>query len=465
MADGADHLLLDTVRRRLRQPDGWVAVVLHLSRLAPPAPRPHHRRIARVLMEDVARRHDGLVFAVANGDLLLLCRMGDERRAAPTLRVASPQALPDVLARLLRADAPQPDQLTSFWPLESAGPTLLSYALARVATASIAPIFTAELLSQPAAIDAMIAAMNGPEVADLLHRQIGVVVAEDGMRPLFREIRFSMAALEARITQVGRIEPDPFLSRHLAERLDQRLLGLVMLALGGGSGLDPEIGASPRLHLNLTLASLRSEAFARLAKALLGRGLSLGVEISVLEACADPDRFEQARSALRRLDMSLILDGVSRQTLRLARVTALQPDLVKLAWSPRMAGPEQGQHDAEQRLIGELGPARVVLHHADDEAALHWGLKLGIRRFQGRHVDVMLGALRQSACPLAARCSLPQCVERAAATDAQGRRHAEGRRDCGNIRLLDAGGPGQMSPLAAAGAPAPARISPAWAQS
>lgn len=200
MAGGPDHLLLDTVRRRLRQPDGWVAVVLRLSGLAAPAPQPHHRRIARVLMEDVARRHDGLVFAVGNGDMVLLCRTSEERRAATALRVASPQALPDVLARLLRADTPKPSELTSFWPLETMGKVLLNYAVERVA-ATAGPPPVARAGSQTAAVHAMVAAMDGPDVAGLLHRQVAVLVAGDAMRPLFREVRFSMAALEARVAR------------------------------------------------------------------------------------------------------------------------------------------------------------------------------------------------------------------------------------------------------------------------
>ena len=38
---------------------GWVALALHLSRLPPPAPRPHHRRIARAVLDDAAARQGG----------------------------------------------------------------------------------------------------------------------------------------------------------------------------------------------------------------------------------------------------------------------------------------------------------------------------------------------------------------------------------------------------------------------
>jgi EAL domain-containing protein (putative c-di-GMP-specific phosphodiesterase class I) len=443
MAGGADHLLLDTVRRRLRQPAGWIAVALHLSRLATPAPRPHHRRIARVLMEDTARRHDGEVFTPTNGDMVLLCRLGEERRAAGPLRVASPTALPDVLARLLRADLADPRELTSLWPLETAGDQALAYAVAGLTNGAAvtagageprAPADAADPFGQPA------------DAAEMPHRRTTVLIAEDGMRPLFREVRFSRRSLEAGAARAGPADTDtdPFLLRHLAERLDRRMLDLIEHAIGGNGALDPTVAGTPRLHLNLTLPSLRSEGFARLAEALLVRGRSLGVQISLLEACADPDRFEQARGALRRLGMVVVLDGVSRHALGLARAAALEPDLVKLAWAPGMAdrGPGPAPDpapgpaaDPADGLIRDLGPERVVLHGAETESALRWGLARGIRRFQGRYVETMLAALRLSACATATGCTLPQCMSRAAASA------PSGRQGCRNWPLLDAAAP------------------------
>ena len=59
-----DRAALEIAHRLLRAPEGRTALALHLSRLAPPAPRPHHRRIARALLAEggaVGRRFDFLV--------------------------------------------------------------------------------------------------------------------------------------------------------------------------------------------------------------------------------------------------------------------------------------------------------------------------------------------------------------------------------------------------------------------
>ena len=123
---GTDQLLVEAVRRAVRYPEQRMALVLHLSRLAPPAPRAHHRRIARAILEDTARSHEGQVFAVGNGDMVLLCREGDagragERRAgepaARGLALPDPAALPATLGQLLRIDAPDAARLTTVWPI------------------------------------------------------------------------------------------------------------------------------------------------------------------------------------------------------------------------------------------------------------------------------------------------------------------------------------------------------------
>jgi len=85
--------------------------------------------------------------------------------------------------------------------------------------------------------------------------------------------------------------------------------------------------------------------------------------------------------------------------------------------------------------IARIGPARLVLHRTDTDAAIRWGVANGIRRFQGRQVDAMLGAARMASCPAAAACTPLQCRERAAAAA------AAGRAGCANLPLLDAAVP------------------------
>ena len=117
--------LLTAARQALSVPRLRVAVVLRLSCLQPPLPRPHHRRIAGTVFEESARLYRGETFDLPSGDMVLLCHAppADGCELHPT-------ALPQVLARLFRADVPARTALTTIWNLEREGAALLAYTAA-----------------------------------------------------------------------------------------------------------------------------------------------------------------------------------------------------------------------------------------------------------------------------------------------------------------------------------------------
>ena len=447
---GEEDGLHEAVRRAARSPQGRRALVLPLSRLPSPGPRSHHRRVARALMEDTARRHEGQLFVLGNGDLVLLCRAvepGQPLAARPPHGPPPPDpaTLPDTLARLLRVDLPDPGRVTTVWRLENALAALAAYAAERLAEGGrtvIPPVSAGPgVAAQTGVVDALAAIAEGPVIGDLMRRQTGVLVAAGHpggpakalLRPLYREVTFSIAALEARIAAGGQAAADPFLFRHLAGRLDRRMLARLADAAGTGGVLDIAPGgrgAAP-LHINLTVPSILSDAFARFAGLCRSLGAPLGVEVTLVEACDDAVAFGRARQVLAEAGLTLVLDGVSYLALMLARLCALRPDLVKLDWSPRLGELAADEHQLVAAALERIGVHRVVLHRAETEAALRWGMAQGVRRFQGRYMDAILAAARMRDCSHAAGCTLRQCGERSAATG------PAGRAGCGAVGLLD----------------------------
>ncbi len=403
-----------------------MALVLHLSQLsslshmAPSAPRAHHRRIARAVMDDAAQRQEGQVFALHDDDLLLLFRSDDA--VCP---------LTETLARLFLVDVPDPVGLTTLWSMARDGAAVLQYARARLLDTPPDPGLP-ELNGSAQAIDAIESVIEHSRITDLMQQQTAVLVTPghaSRLQPLFREITFSVAVLEARIAATGQVNADPFLFRHLASRLDGRTLDVLRQDLQVDGPLTAGTRhLGPTLHINLTLSGILSDRFAQFAATCRAIGARVGVEVPLVEACADPESFVTARTRLRLAGLALVLDGVSHHALMLTMPMVLEPDLIKLDWSPRL--PEAGS--AVDQAVMALGGDRVVLHRAETEEALSWGLAHGIRRFQGRHVDAMLAVGRIGACAQGSSCSLRQCVERASATG------TAGRVGCNNPALLDA---------------------------
>ncbi len=381
-------------------------LILHLSRLHAPGPRPHHRRIASALLDGAVQTHGGQVFHCGNGDFILLTDPPTSAALVPTL------------SHLFRPEAPGVDRLLTLWSL----PADEDVARAALASAATAGTLLEDAPVPLGALAAAEAVLSAAPVDELVRRQTAVCITGRGMRPLYQELTVSLNALEVRNGAPLPLVSDPYLFRHLAARLDERVLH---------AGASAQFANVPVLHLNLTVSSVLSEEFTRFTAARGGR-MGLGVEIQFMEAVSDLRRFGAACERLRDTGCHLVLDGLDHAALSLARPAAWQPDLLKLDWSPRMATLPGRERRLLSAAISAFGAERIVLHRAETEAALAWGRRYGIRRFQGRYVDAMLAAERITACRHATACTLRQCIDRAAATG------TAGRQGCHNTGLLDA---------------------------
>jgi hypothetical protein len=452
---------LFAIRRAARQPHNRMALVLHLSRL--PTARAHHHRVARAMLQDAAQRLEGQMFALQGGDLALLCRSHDTAADLDRPTSPSPYNLPEALGRLFHV---APATLVTTWDLASELHRLIGYAEERMAAAAAPPPepvgADAPGLGAPAVIDAMVNLLVQSRIADLMHRQTAIRLPSGGsaLQPAFREVTFSIATLQTRIALQNRAarQPtadataDPYLFRFLATRLDTYLLQGLIAEIGSRSPLDiiaPAAAGLP-LHVNISLAAIRSDEFSRFVALCRYHKAKLGIEVSYLDACSDPQEFQRVRRLTSEAGLTLVLDSITPLALTLSRPwnltsAAARPDLYKLDWTPAPSGETATERAALARALEQLGPDRIVLQRTENEAALTWGVSHGIRLFQGRQIEAMLGAGRMIGCPRSAACTLRQCIERASAIA------RSGRAGCTNLPLLDSG---RARPLAvqAAGA-------------
>lgn len=439
-ARAGDLLLADALDREARAPQGRFAVVVRLSRLPPPGPRPYHRRVARALLEDCAQRHGGQVLQLASGDLVLLAHAPSLAATEPQTAVDTPQALPALLARLLHLDGDEAggpvttlvtlaeghDQLRALLDEpahadphsdphsddeeEPAGrprnpfagrlspgfPPLTPGGLAPVPAGGIAQLLRVQTTAR-------LPPRGAPPTAPILpvHRAPAI---EPGLLAAHLAAHQPSRGPEARNLpsrgpEAGSLPTDPWLRQHLADALGRSLLAALQAEWGGGGPLD----AAPRpfvppLLLRLPLALIATPAFADFAALPHGEAPP-SVAIAMAEAAADPAAWVAARTRLAAAAMPLVLDGLSHHALVLARPEALGADMLVLPWStalPRLPAARQAEVAA---AIARIGPDRFLMTGADGEAALRWGRAAGIQLFQGNHVEAMLAATRLLACP------------------------------------------------------------------
>jgi EAL domain-containing protein (putative c-di-GMP-specific phosphodiesterase class I) len=459
----AERVLMEAAERALRAPRGKVALVLHLCRLKPPAPRPHHIRIARALMEDTAQRYGGQVFPLRNGDLALICAApGDE--AHGLIGQVSPAALPATFMRLFGASAPEDGRLTTLWRLEEQAEQFrafvmhlrdqLAHAPPNDATGDEGSFSIAGLLP----LEARVATASVP---DLLAQQVAIHLQPGRhlpltarLAPLYRELTVVRGALAGQHEDADALA-DPYLFRHFAAGMDTRLLGYLRQDLEHGGQLTRgALRQKLPLHLNLTLQSIVSPEFARLADTARRTGGKFGVEVSIMEAAADSAMMDHARRLLDTAGFPLVVDELDHVALTMTNPAGLRPALVKLTWSPRLADAPPPVKAAIEAALARIGPERLVLQHAESEAALLWGQVHGIMRFQGYYLDAVQAAARIAGCHSARACTLRQCITRAASLSPQV------RVGCGNPGLLDMAPDFRAAETAASSSHASSQTSP-----
>jgi hypothetical protein len=296
-------------------------------------PAPHRRRVARALLQEGALAAGGQVLDGPGGDLLLV---GAEAGRAARLRA--------LLERLVGPAG------TLVWSLDRDGAALLDYASGHGAVAPSATPEGPALAGLDAFLDAL-------PLARAVRRVQGMAIGDGGLpRPAFLRLEPSRAEIAA---AMGALGSDPDLLDHAARRLAARLLGALADPAEARALLGP--GRPARLHLPLPAGTpLGAAAPSRLVATL-----------SLTEA-AEPDVLAARLAGLAAAGIAAELDGLDAGALDLLEIAALPPTLLRLHWSPAMAGP------GPRAALRRIDPARLVLAGGGGEAALHFALALGI---------------------------------------------------------------------------------------
>ena len=64
------------------------------------------------------------------------------------------------------------------------------------------------------------------------------------------------------------------------------------------------------------------------------------------------------------------------------------------------------------KLFENIGKNKIILAKCFGENALRWGIKNGIRSFQGPYIDMLEVAMIRKNCPNGKRCSAQDCMKR-----------------------------------------------------
>ena len=194
----------------------------------------------------------------------------------------------------------------------------------------------------------------------------------------FQEIYVSLAGLEKAFLPERSIPGNRWGLRHLAERLDERVLAHLV-----------SVPPSSKTSVNMSLATLLSPRFASFLKLAPQRTKSnLMVEVHRTDALDRMQDYKAAQRLLARHQIPLLVDGFDPESLSMIDADAFQAAAVKLIWSDSLVDLSEESRRLATRLAGLKTP--VVLVRCDHAAGLEFARLHGVALVQGRIVEALL---------------------------------------------------------------------------
>ncbi len=419
-----ENLLFDAVERIGRIREGRMALHIHLSRLMPQNREESKIRIAFRMFESMVDVYRGQMFLLTNSDIVMICK--DARLADLDAIVYKLRALFSKDPLTYSDGDTGEDRFASFYDLGGEYDAFFQecHQLLAGAKKRIADQRTATVIHDLDAghLATVLQRIAGTDIAGVVRRQACIRITEKNTAEVaFQEFYMSIFDLQKVLAPDVNLLSNRWLFQHLSQELDLQVLAVLQQAS------FRKLPAA--FSVNLNMATVATPVFQRFLAAMRGRAGVL-VEFQLMDIFGDLDGFFRTQDALRAQGVATVLDGMNAITLQFMDAELYRTDFVKVTWSPDMATEEQSAELAN--ALGPVGFERVILARCDTEASIAWGLRNGVRHFQGRFLDSMVAAVTMTQCDKASACTLAQCTQRHGVI--AGRPRAE----CGNNDMLDA---------------------------
>jgi EAL domain-containing protein (putative c-di-GMP-specific phosphodiesterase class I) len=391
-----ENLLLDYVRRLDKHKAGRRAVHIRLSGLRPFHRREQHVRAAAANLDPLVKALRGQLFALQNADLFFIYKAeahADTEAAIQKIRYLFSDD------PLLADGNDDTGRFCVWYSVEREYDRILHFAQGltdedkdaaavtrtrRDARQALKARQSSGSPLTPDVLSRVEAALVRADLSNLVRRQFVCGVTTKGVpEPAFSELFISIHDLRETLLPDVNLAGNRWLFLHLTSSLDRRVLAML-------SKTD-HFTISGDISFNLNVSTILSPDFMAFDDNITAsRRGSLVVEIDKAEVFLDLGAFLFARNFVQQRGYRVCIDGMTPREMPLLDRERLGADFVKLMWDPEMAEGGGEMQEAVRSMVKRAGQSRVVMYRCDDREAVTFGQSVGIRFFQGRHVETLI---------------------------------------------------------------------------
>lgn len=376
-----EDILLTYVEQLADACAGYRAIHFHLSRLHRSHRADKHRHIAANILMQAVEQYSGRLFALRSGDIVIIGKDISGKAIDDTI---------DTLRYLFNDDPlSQPGaeaRFCSIFDLES-GFDAFHALVQQMCDAAAQPSDKAARRSPKQAeprIDELLEAIGRIDLSQMVKRQsIWAIYPGQKPRPKFDELFVSIDRLRATIAPDVDFAKDPQAFQYLTRWLDRHMLTRLAWE---------QFGIVRPISININLSTLHSPEFLKFdnERASGWRGRTI-LEIQLGDMWSDLAAYLAIADQVKQRGYLRCLDGVTYQAFPCINFNRLKVDLVKMIWDDALLQLDEGALRTLYQAMTECGTRRIVFTRCGRAEALQFGRAMGVRLFQGWHLDNLNG--------------------------------------------------------------------------
>ncbi len=394
-----ERQLLEALDRVAKNTLGYSVLYINISKLKPKNRHPRFIKVIAKSFDSVVGSVNGILFILSNGDIAILSKhITPELVDEAVKKLRQGLAADPLLVQNSRDFAKVydfPRDFLSFYEqisrMEQQEAELLQ---------TIVPPKKAVTAGQ---VEDIIAVLDAVDIAEIVKRQSVLTINGKGsFSLLLQEFFVAVKDLSKYFNDRLDLLANRWLFQYLTMFLDKKTLQAFSTA---------EISRWPdNISLNLNLSSVFSREFVSFAKSFLKPGQKVIVEAQMMDILNNLSLYTEAREILHKGGHKILIDSLSPASLSMLNIEKLAPDMVKIFWEPLLE--YDSDNETLKHTVECLGSENVILAKCDGSEALKWGLKYGIRSFQGPFIDeIEVAHIRQN-CPGRQNCTIQECLKR-----------------------------------------------------
>lgn len=374
-----EGLLVDTLDRMRRNPEGRKVVHLRLSQLMPQNRSPVRVRIINRMFRTLESGRQVQLFPIGNDDLMIIVNAGAQRDVANTCDRIRNLFESDPVTHLVEGE---PDKFILWFDLGlDAALAIHTAQQLRQVVQKMPPKSETQLPGlTPVTLDDVQKKLAFANVVPFIRDQVAVRIDPQTSAASieFYEFFMSVADVQKVVAPQINLLAERWLFQDLSRTMDQRMLEMVVR--------HPHARSAPAISLNLNLETVVTPTFQSFVERL-GENMKVIVEVQPVDVLTNLTLYQDVEAALAQLGHAVLIDGLTTAAMSVLDVSRLRPDYVKLVWSPELLNTMDPKGSRTTAMLKNIGGDKVILSRVDTPDALQWGVRSGIGLFQGRFLD------------------------------------------------------------------------------